>query len=209
MHLFDQDTDFEAFQRVMIEAHQRHPIRILSYCVLSNHWHFVVWPQADGEVTDFFRWLAHTHAMRWRVAHRTVGYGHLYQGRFKSFPVQSDGHVLTVLRYVERNALGAGLVERAEQWRWGGLWARMHGSEGLKSILSPWPVERPKDWLRRVNTPLSAKELGRLRMSLERGRPYGEEGWVKRTVIELDLESTMPPEGRPPKRIEPGGKADN
>ena len=77
MHLFGKDADFEAFQRVMIEAHQRHPIRILSYCVLSNHWHFAVWPDADGQVTAFFRWPAHTHAMRWRVAHRTVGYGHL------------------------------------------------------------------------------------------------------------------------------------
>src|SRR5271157_717249 len=79
-------------------AHQRHPIRIPSYCVLSNHWHFAVWPDADGQVTAFFGWLAHTHAMRWRVAHRTVGYGHLYQGRFQSFPVQSDEHLLTVLR---------------------------------------------------------------------------------------------------------------
>ena len=78
MHLFGKDADFEAFQRLMIEAHQRHPIRILSYWVLSNHWHFAVWPDADGQVTAFFRWLAHTHAMRWRVAHRTIGYGHLY-----------------------------------------------------------------------------------------------------------------------------------
>ena len=110
MHLFGKDADFEAFQRVMIEAHQRYPIRILSYCVLSNRWHFAVWSDADGQVTAFFRWLAHTYAMRWRVAHRTVGYGHLYQGRSKSFPVQSDEHLLTVLRYIERNAVGAGLV---------------------------------------------------------------------------------------------------
>ncbi len=48
MHLFGKDAVFEAFQRVMIEAHQRHPIRILSYCILSNHWHFAVWPDADG-----------------------------------------------------------------------------------------------------------------------------------------------------------------
>jgi putative transposase len=59
--------------------------------------------------------------MRWRVAHRTVGYGHLDQGRFQSLPVQSDEHLLSVLRYVERNALGAGLVERAEPGRWDGL----------------------------------------------------------------------------------------
>jgi putative transposase len=100
----------------MVEAYRRHPLRILAYCVVSNHWHSLVWPKSDGQVTDYFRWLTHTHAMRWRVAHRTVGYGHLYQGCFKCFPVQSDEHLLTVARYVERNAVGAGLVERAEQW---------------------------------------------------------------------------------------------
>jgi putative transposase len=105
MHLFSKEADFEAFERVMIEARKRHPIRILSSCVLSNHWHFVVWPTADGQVTTFFRWLMHTHGMRWWVAHRTVGYGRLYQGRFKSVPVQqSDEHLLTVLRSVERVA---------------------------------------------------------------------------------------------------------
>jgi putative transposase len=64
MHLFRKDADFEAFQQVIIEAQKRHLIRILSYCVMSNHWHFAVWPHADGRVTNFFRWLAHTHAMR-------------------------------------------------------------------------------------------------------------------------------------------------
>jgi putative transposase len=92
IRLFRKDADFEAFQKVIIEAQERHLIRILSSCVMSNHWPFAVRPEADGQVTDFFRWLAHTHAMRWRVAHRTVGYGPLDQGRFKSFPVQSDEH---------------------------------------------------------------------------------------------------------------------
>ena len=66
MHMFRKDADFEAFERVMVEAHQRQPIRVLSYCVMSNHWHFVVWPEHDGQLTDFFRRLAHTHAVRWR-----------------------------------------------------------------------------------------------------------------------------------------------
>ncbi len=98
--MFKREDDFEAFQRVMVEAHQRQPIRVLSYCVLSNHWHFVVWPEQDGQLTGFFPWLAHTHAMRRRVSHRTVGYGPLYQGGFKSFPVQCDEHLLSLLRDV-------------------------------------------------------------------------------------------------------------
>jgi putative transposase len=94
MHLFRQDADFEAFERVMIEAHRRHPIRILSYCVLSNHWHFVVWPGTDGQVTAFFRWLAHTHAMRWRVGGAVIGVcaAWLYEFFNKKIGVGPGGH---------------------------------------------------------------------------------------------------------------------
>lgn len=199
MRLLSKEADLEAFQHVMIDAHHRHPVRILSYCVLSNHWHFVVWPEEDGQLTAFFRWLTHTHAMRWRVAHRTVGYGPLYQGRFKSFPVQSDEHLLTVARYVERNPLAAGLVSRAEEWPWGSLWARKHGDVDVKGLLSPWPVKRPRGWADRVNAPLSAKELKRVRVSLERSRPFGDDEWVGRKVVELGLGHTVRAQGRPPK----------
>jgi hypothetical protein len=59
-------------------------------------------------------------------AHRhTTGYGHIYQGRFKSFPIEEDESLLKVLRYVERNALRANLVERAQDWRWSSLWRRL------------------------------------------------------------------------------------
>ena len=199
VRIFSREADFEAFRRVMIEAHERCPIRILGYCLLSNHWHFAVWPEADGQVTDFFRWLTHTHAMRWRVAHRTVGYGPLYQGRFKSFPVQSDGHLLTVLRYIERNPLSAGLVRRAELWRHSSLWARLHRDDPLRRLLSPWPVTRPADWTSRVNRPLSAGDLRRLRVSLKRSRPFGADDWTSRTANQLHLQHTLRPEGRPRK----------
>src|SRR6476661_5608670 len=119
--LFRTDQDFLAFQRVMLEALDRHPIRLLAWCLMENHWHFVARPREDGQLTAFFRWLTHTHAMRWRVAHHTVGYGHLYQGRFKCFPIQTDEHFLTVCRYVERNPLTVGAVTRAQDYRWSSL----------------------------------------------------------------------------------------
>ncbi len=202
MHMFRKDADYVAFERVMLEAHERHPIRILSYCILSNHWHFVVWPREDGELSAFFRWLANTHAMRWRVAHRTVGYGHLYQGRFKSFPVQRDEHLLTVLRYVERNPLSAGLVRRAEAWRWGSLRARRDGRPELREMLSPWPVDGPADWESHVSAALTAKEVERMEVSMRRSRPFGRDRWVKQTVQRLGMEYTVRGEGRPRKNVE-------
>jgi putative transposase len=121
--LFRKPADYEAFFRVLDEARQRLPLRILAYCVMSNHWHFLVWPEHDQDkaVSEFFRWLTVTHTQRWHAHHGTSGSGHLYQGRFKSFPVQEDDHFYTVARYVERNALRAGLVKRAEDWRFGTL----------------------------------------------------------------------------------------
>lgn len=197
MKMFRRETDFQAFERIIHETRQRHPIRILSYCILSNHWHFVVWPERDDQVTAFFRWLTHTHAMRWRVSHHTVGYGHLYQGRFKSFPVETDEHLLTVCRYVERNPVPAGLVERAERWPWSALWVRLHGDARQKSILSPWPVNRPRDWTERVNDPLNESELEAVRTSLKRGRPLGGPSWIQTIASRLNLAHTLRDEGRP------------
>jgi putative transposase len=169
---------------------------------MSNHWHFVVWPRKEGELTAFFRWLAHTHAMRWRVSRHTVGYGHLYQGRFKSLPVQADEHLLTICRYVERNALTANLEKRAEDWRWSSMWVRMHGTPEQKALLSDWPVERPRDWVKWVNTPITSKELSRLKTTLERGQPFGSDRWVIQMASRLNLEHTLRREGRPRKQPE-------
>jgi putative transposase len=209
MKLFRTRQDFQAFHDVLIQAHERTPIRLLAWCIMGNHWHFVVWPRRDGELSEFFRWLAHTHAMRWRVAHHTVGDGHLYRGRFKSFIVQEDEHFLTVCRYVERNPLTAGMVRRAENWPWSSLAVRGRGPAEMRALLSDWPVDRPRNWAGLVNEPLTAKELERLELSEERNRPFGDDRWVMRTVGRLHLEHTIRPEGRPPGKVKSEEKRQN
>ena len=128
-----------------------------------------------------------------------MGSGHAYQGRFKSFPVQDDEHLLTVLRYVERNALRAGLVRRAEDWPWSSLWRQEKGGEKARELLGEWPLPRPEDWAAWVNQAQSEAELKALRRSVVRGCPYGEAGWVKEAVAKLGLEITLRPRGRPKK----------
>jgi putative transposase len=164
---------------------------------MPNHWHFVLWPRHDGELSAFLRCLAHTHTQRWHAHHGTAGTGHLYQGRFKSFPVEQDPHLLGVIRYAERNALRAGLVERAEDWRWSSLWRRQFGDERARSLLSEWPVERPADWLDRVNRPETTEELEALRRSLRRGTPYGSALWQRQVVEHYRLQFTLRPPHRP------------
>lgn len=196
--LFKKERDYEAFLQVIDEARERHPIRILGYCIMPNHWHFVLWPKGDRDMTDFLRWLTHTHTMRWHAQHHTVGTGPLYQGRFKAFPIQQDDHLYSVLRYAERNALRAGLVKKAADWRWSSLAHRLNEWEP-KSRLSAWPVRRPRDWAAYVKKPQTEAELKLLRRSTNRGRPYGDEEWEATTAKELDLQFTMRSRGRPKK----------
>ena len=96
--LFQKEEDYAAFERVMAEAFDEHPTRLLAYCLMPNHWHFVIWPEREGELTAFMQWLTHTHTMRWHTHYHTLGSGHLYQGRFKSFPVAEDAHFFAVVR---------------------------------------------------------------------------------------------------------------
>ncbi|NLE59052.1 MAG: hypothetical protein GX616_11870 [Planctomycetes bacterium] len=198
--LLQKPADYVAFECVLVEARQRHPTRLLAYCLMPNHWHMVLWPREDGELTAFVRWLTHTHTMRWHTHYGSAGTGHLYQGRFKSFPMQNDEHFLTVCRYVERNALRANLVERAENWPWSSLWRRHCGAPEAREILTDWPGGIPSNWLQTVNRPQSEAEVEAIRLAVRRGRPYGLPAWTARTADRLGLETTLRPRGRPRKK---------
>jgi putative transposase len=195
--IFEHDGDYQAFENVLTQAVERTQTRLLSFCLMPNHWHLIVWPRKDGELSQFVGWLTLTHTQRWHAHRQTTGSGHLYQGRFKSFPIQQDEHFYTVARYVERNALRAKLVRRAEQWRWGSLYRWVHGNADEQAMLAPWPLPRKANWLQHVNEALTEIELAQVRRSVERGRPFGDDAWSNRAVKRLNLESTLRPRGRP------------
>ncbi len=200
MTIFEKDADYEAFEQILEQAVERYGTDLLAWCLMPNHWHLVVKPHEDGELSRFVGWLSLTHTQRWHVHYNHAGSGHVYQGRFKSFPVQEEDYFLTVCRYVERNALRANLVRRAEAWRWSSLWRWHHGNADQQRMLASWPVRRSAGWLEHVNTPQTDAELSALRQSVFRGCPYGDERWSKRTVKRLGLESTLRPRGRPKKK---------
>jgi putative transposase len=209
LKLFRKQADYKTFLGVFDEALQRHPIRVLGYCVMPSHWHVVLWPAADGDLSAFLRWLTLTHAVRWHKQYHSTGSGHLYQNRFKAFPIAQDDHLLSVLRYVERNPLRAGLVRRAEQWPWSSLACRLAGGDEPALRLHAGPVAMTDDWLRQVNEPQTEVEVEALRVSVARGRPYGSAGWVEKVVKQLGLQSTVQPRGRPRKQPTPRGKAES
>jgi putative transposase len=181
----------------------------LAYCVLPTHWHFVLWPEQDGERTAFLRWLTHTPTQRWHAHDHTAGTGHLDQGRFRVFPIEADDHLYRVLRYVERNPLRAGRVARAEEWRWSSLARRQRPEEHLLPLLCPWPVPLPEAWTRHVQQPETDAELAAVRRCVVRNQPFGSALWQRQTAARLGLQYTFRPRGRPQKSPAPGHGAAN
>ena len=196
LRIFKKAGDFEAFERILAEGLERFPIRLLGYCVMGNHWHLLLWPREDGDLSTFMQWVTMTHSQRWHAAHGTAGMGHLYQGRFKSFPVQSNEYYLTVMRYIESNPLRAELVQSSKDWQWSSLAIRQ-GNEKDGVALSNGPMSLPKKWLSLVDILLNETDLKKLENCIRRGSPHGSDVWVTRTANRLELESTLRPRGRP------------
>jgi putative transposase len=196
--VFHDADDYGAFLGLVGRACERLPLRVLAWCLMPNHLHLVLWPHGDGDLGRWMHWLLTSHVRRHHRLRHTSG--HIWQGRFKAFPIQADGHLLTVLRYVEGNAVRAGLADRAEAWPWSSAAARDAGER------PPWlvdgPVPRPTGWLRWVNQPLSEREWEGLRRSVVRGTPWGEAVWAAATARRLGLEFTLRPRGRPRKESE-------
>ena len=196
--VFHKDEDYAAFVRIMGDACERLPLRILGYCLMPNHFHLVLWPRHDGDLSRWMQWLLTCHVRRY---HRHYGgSGHVWQGRFKAFPIQQDEHLLTVLRYVERNPLRAKLVARAEAWHWGSLHLRASGCES--DLLSPGPVSVGADWVAHVNRAQSEAEIAAIHQSIARGTPFGTDHWQRIAARRLGLESSLRPRGRPKKERE-------
>jgi putative transposase len=164
---------------------------------MPNHWHLVLWPVGDDDLSEYMHWVTMTHTQRWHAFHETVGTGPIYQGRFKSFPVQEDDHFYTVCRYVERNALRGNLVTRAEMWRWSSLWQRQHMTGTVS--LADWPLPCSGYWLQYVNQPETESELLALRQSTLRGVPFGDNAWNQQTAERLGIELLLKRPGRPRK----------
>jgi putative transposase len=192
--LFDTHDDYLAVRNVLALGVERFGVELFAYSIMPNHWHYVIATRIDRELSRFMHWFETTHARRWQLAHGSEGLGAVYQGRFKSIAIQADAHFLWVCRYVERNALRANLVSRAEAWPWSSLWQRIHGSEGPP--LSEWPTPQPGNWLTHVNTPQTDGEMDAFRKAMDTKQPFGDEQWSRETAKSLGC-TTRRPRGRP------------
>jgi putative transposase len=194
---FHDRADYTAFLWLIAEANERIPLPIIGACIMPNHVHLVVRPKRDADVAEWTRWLFTTHARRYHKKYASSG--RVWQGRYKAFVIQDDAHLLTVLRYVERNALRANLTARAETWEWGSLYWRTSASAPF--ALEHPPVPLPDNWRSYVNAPQTADEVEAIRACVNRQSPFGAPDWAALKAAELGLEQSLAPLGRPRKKM--------
>jgi putative transposase len=197
--LFHTDDDYKHFEKLLQDGKDMVDIQIVGYCIMPNHWHLVLYPKRDGDMGEYMRWVTTTHVRQRRVKTKSIGDGHLYQGTYKSFPVETNEYAQQLIQYVEQNPLRAKLVKKAEEWRWSSLWRRERGSQREKQLLSELPIELPKNYLELVNTLSEDETINSIRTSVSKGAPFGSEHWVEKIVKKFGLESTLRDPGRPKK----------
>jgi putative transposase len=202
--VFATAADYRAFRRALAQTQLRYAFRLYGYCLMTNHFHLLLEPQAGQSISRILQSLTVAHTWRYHRRHGTVG--HVWQGRFNSPVVQSDEHALTVLRYVEANPLRAGLVADLGDYPWSSYPAHGLGqADGLLAALPCWPglgssaEDRRTCWRSWVHTPLTERERAPVRRSVTSGRPFGTPGWVEATAAALGVRLTSRPRGRPRK----------
>jgi putative transposase len=195
--VFHKDRDFIAFIKLMGEAKELYPLELFAYCLMPNHFHFVLMQHHLKQLSKWMHWLTTAHVRRYHHLYKTTG--HIWQGRYKSFIIQDNDHLLTVLRYVEGNPVRAGFVLSARDWIWSSHKNRI--GEKYEKLLDNVPIKLPSDWARYVDEPLTAREIEKLRRSVNRQSPFGNVEWMNKISQQLGLEHTLRPRGRPRKKI--------
>lgn len=197
VRIFDNNKDYKSFEVILEEAVEKFDMRLLSYCIMPNHWHLVLYPKNDGDLIKFMSWITNTHTRRWHTEKDTIGQGHLYQGRYKSFICQNDNHFISLVKYVEQNAKKANLIKKAEDWKWSSIWRRENGTTKQKKFLSDWPVSIPKDYLSWINQDQTKQDEEIIKRAIIKSNPFGEDYWVANTVKKFGLQQTLRKVGRP------------
>jgi putative transposase len=204
--LFEGPGCYARFLQGIADAAEADAMRILAFCLMPNHWHMLLRPRKDGDLARFLQRLTVKHVQHWHRSHETIGRGHLYQARYKSFPVRDDAHLLTVCGYIERNPVRAGLVAQAEDWAWSSARAHIACAQGGPELavasacapirLAPLPIPLPNDWAKRIGEDQDPAELEATRFALLHDLPFGDAAWRETAAKRLGLRESPGKTGR-------------
>ena len=194
MQVFDDTEDYTYFLELLKTGMKKEDVELHAYCLMPNHFHLLLVPQREGSLSRLMQWVMTSHVRYYHKKNKTSG--HVWQGRYKSFIVEQESYYVTLIRYIEANALRAKLIDRAETWEYGSLHDRI--SNGTTIIHEPSMI-LPDDWTEYVNEPIYPHELEKIRNSVNRQAPLGEPVWQEETAIQFGLLSTLKSRGRPRK----------
>lgn len=197
LRIFNTDKDYKLFLDLLTDTQKKTGMRILAFSLMPNHWHLVLFPENKGDLPKFMHLLTNAHTRKVHTLTKTTGTGPLYQGRYKSFIIGNDAHLLTVIKYVERNPVRAGLVKAVQSWKWGSAWTRHTGTAKQKQLLAECPTSLPRNYLSWVNTNDKEDIVQRIRTSVNKGTPFGSDDWVTMMVDTHKLGATLRGTGRP------------
>ena len=192
MQVFDDMEDYEYFLKLLEIASKREQVEIHAYCLMPNHFHLLLIPKETKSLSRFMQWVMTSHVRYYHKKNRTSG--HIWQGRYKSFIVEKESYYISLMRYIEANALRAKLVLKAQDWDYGSL---MEREQKHRTLLSEPYIEIYEDWVEYVNTPIKRGELATIRNSVNRQAPLGEEQWQLEIATKYGMLSTLNQRGRP------------
>lgn len=195
--IFSKPDEYQHFEDILEEAVKRYNMRLLAYVLMPNHWHLILYPRGDGDISLFMQWLTLTHTQQCHAWKKTIGHGHIYQGRYKSFLIEKDEYLWTAIKYVERNPVRSKLVKKVEAWRWGSGYRRLNGTKKERTLIADLPIDLPRNYRAWINTSDKPDDLSAIRASAEKGKPFGTIKWMERMVERFKLHSTLRSPGRP------------
>ena len=201
LKIFEDEKDYRLFEELLLDTKELVDMRILAYVFMPNHWHLLLYPKKDGDLSNFMHRLTNAHTRKVHALTGTNGSGHLYQGRYKSFLVDTDTYILGLIKYIERNPVRAKLAKHPEDWQWGSAWRRINGNQQRPRLLTPSPTPLPHGYRMWINIPEKEDALLDIRTSVNKGVPYGRGSWVQKMVAQHKLHATLHAPGRPKKIV--------
>ena len=193
MPTFFHDQDYQAYISLMDEWCRKCHVEIWAYCLMPNHVHLIAIPETDEGLRQG---IGEAHRRYSRLINFREGWqGHLWQGRFFSFPMD-ENYLLAVARYIEMNPVRARLVEEPESWKWSSARAHLAGVDDPLVKVSPL-LEIVGDWRRFLFSDSEEEKVMDIRKHERTGRPLGSESFV--STLEMVTERTL-------RRQKPGPK---
>lgn len=195
--IFFDDSDRRAYLRLLAGACARHATNCLAWCLMDNHVHLILVPAGADGLRAPLASVNTAYSQRINRARNLTG--HLFQGRFASYPMD-DAHLMVAARYVENNPVAAGLVGRAEAWPWSSARAHVERrADGLTDVAALGA--HVSDWNAMLRRGLEAGDGGEaVEQALRRGRPVGARAWLAGLAERPEMPVEPPRRGRPPTR---------